>query len=66
MWQLTGRGDEDVVRLLRTIAVRLARTTGGGVDYWLGLPIWEMLQFVFVVAEQLKEEQEDADQARRR
>jgi hypothetical protein len=47
--------------------VRLARATGGGVDYWLGLPISEMLQFMFEVADQMRQENEAAEeQARRR
>jgi hypothetical protein len=66
MWQLTGGGDKSLTALLRTTTVRLARAVGGGVEYWLELPIWEMLQFMFEVADQLKEENAAMEQARRR
>jgi hypothetical protein len=45
--------------------VRLARAIGGGVEYWLELPIFEMLQYMFEVAEQIRQENEEAEQARR-
>jgi hypothetical protein len=57
LWQLVGRG-ERLTDLLRTIAVRLARATGGGVDYWLGLPMQELLMFMLELADQLTKENE--------
>jgi hypothetical protein len=38
--------------------VRLARATGGGVEYWLGLPIIEVVRFMLELAKQLEEEHE--------
>ena len=55
LWQLSGRG-EGVNKLLRTIVVRLARAMGGGVDYWLSLPIGEMLAYVAELSAQIDEE----------
>lgn len=52
--------------MLRTMAIRMARATGGGVDYWLKLPIYELLQFVMALAEQLEEEKEAAESAAKR
>jgi hypothetical protein len=46
--------------------LRLARATGGGVEYWLGLPIRELKMFMLELADQLKEENEEADRAARR
>jgi hypothetical protein len=34
----------------------MARATGGGVDYWLELPIPELIAFVKELAAQLEEE----------
>jgi hypothetical protein len=66
MWQLTGRGDQSLTGLLRTVTVRLARAVGGGVEYWLELPIWEMFQFMFELADQIREENEAAERQSRR
>ena len=52
--------------LLRTIALRLARATGGGVAYWLKLPISELLKFMSELADQLAQEQEALERAQRR
>jgi hypothetical protein len=38
--------------------MRLARATGGGVEYWLELPIPELLEWLAALAEQLREEQD--------
>jgi hypothetical protein len=46
--------------------MRLARATGGGVAYWIGLPIDEVLYYMFELAEQLKEENEAMERAQRR
>jgi len=42
--------------LLRSIAVRLARATGGGVGYWMELPIPEMLSFMEELNDQIRAE----------
>jgi hypothetical protein len=52
--------------LLRSIAVRLARAGGGGVDYWLGLPILDLLEFVSEFVDQAREETEAAEAASKR
>jgi membrane protein YqaA with SNARE-associated domain len=58
MWQLTGRGtDQSITRLLRAVVVRLARSLGGGVDYWIGLPIDELFHWILELNRQLREEQ---------
>jgi type II secretory pathway component PulM len=57
MWQLTGRGTEQsVTRLLRSAVIRLARATGGGVEYWLKLPIKELIEWMTELNEQLRSE----------
>jgi hypothetical protein len=43
--------------------VRLARATGGGVEYWLSLPIPELLQYMLELANQLESENEAAESA---
>jgi hypothetical protein len=44
--------------------VRLARATGGGVAFWLGLPIHELLAYMLEVAEQLKQENDELEKRR--
>ena len=46
--------------------MRLSRAGGGGVDYWLGLPIPELLKFVAEFVEQVREENEAAEAASKR
>jgi hypothetical protein len=46
--------------------MRLARAGCGGVDYWLGLPIPELLKFLGELADQLQEEQDAAERASKR
>jgi hypothetical protein len=59
MWQLTGRGtDQGITRLLRTVVVRLARAMGGGVEYWLKLPIKDLLEYMIELNDQLRMENE--------
>jgi hypothetical protein len=41
--------------------LRLARATGGGVEYWLSLPIHELIQFMLELADQLEEEKKAAE-----
>ena len=38
--------------------MRLARATGSGVDYWMGLPISELGDYMLELARQLEEEHE--------
>lgn len=47
------------------MAVRLARSGCGGVEYWMELPIYEVVKYMLELAKQLEEEQEALDQARR-
>jgi hypothetical protein len=49
---------------LRTIVVRLARAMGGGVDYWMELPIKELTNFMIELTDQLQSEH-DASEDRR-
>jgi type II secretory pathway component PulM len=57
MWQLTGRGtDQSIARLIRAVVVRLARATGGGVEYWLKLPVKDLLEWMIELNEQLRME----------
>jgi hypothetical protein len=46
---------------LREIAIRLARATGGGVAYWLELPISELLEYLIELGDQLREENAAAE-----
>jgi hypothetical protein len=46
--------------------VRLARSGGGGVDYWLGLPIPDLINFLAEFIRQVREENEAADAASKR
>jgi hypothetical protein len=46
--------------------MRLARAVGGGVEYWLGLPLPELLKFMLELADQLTEEREAMERARER
>jgi hypothetical protein len=52
--------------LLRSIAVRLARAGGGGVEYWLGLPIFDLFQYVVEFVDQAREDNEAAEASARR
>jgi hypothetical protein len=45
--------------------MRLARATGGGVGFWLGLPIRELMDYMFELAQQLKDEQEALERGQR-
>jgi len=38
--------------------MRLARATGGGVEYWLTLPLHELLQFMLELSQQIAAENE--------
>jgi len=38
--------------------VRLARAMGGGVEYWIELPIYELLQYFLELDRQLRAEAE--------
>ena len=59
MWQFTGRGtDQSVTGLLRAVVVRLARAMGGGVEYWIGLPIDELLRYLLELDRQVRAENE--------
>jgi hypothetical protein len=60
LWQLSGR-TESVTDTLRSIVLRLARATGGGVEYWLSLPIQELIQFMLELADQLEQERQAAE-----
>jgi hypothetical protein len=46
--------------------MRLARATGTGVDYWMGLPLMELLAYMLELAHQLEEEKAAIDRAQRR
>jgi hypothetical protein len=46
--------------------VRLARATGGGVSFWLELPISELLKYMVELADQLEAENEQVERATRR
>jgi hypothetical protein len=46
--------------------MRLARAGCGSVDYWMGLPISEVLKYLLVLSDQLAEENEAAEQAAKR
>jgi hypothetical protein len=41
--------------------VRLARALGGGVDYWMGLPIYDLLEYMLELNEQLRLESEQTE-----
>jgi len=38
------------------MAMRLARATGGGVDYWMSMPILEALAYLYELGDQLTQE----------
>lgn len=46
--------------------MRLARSVGGGVEYWMKLPLSELLLYMFELARQLEEEKEAFDRAQKR
>jgi hypothetical protein len=39
----------------------LARATGGGVDYWMGLPISELMAWLNELVKQLRDEQDQIE-----
>jgi hypothetical protein len=43
--------------------MRLARATGGGVEYWMGLPLSEMMDYLQELVDQLKAEAEALEAA---
>jgi hypothetical protein len=46
--------------------MRLARATGGGIDYWIGLPIAELAACLIELVDQLEKEHKAAEEAARR
>jgi hypothetical protein len=46
--------------------MRLARAAGGGVDYWIGLPITELSCYMRELVSQLEQEQKAAEEAAKR
>jgi hypothetical protein len=46
--------------------VRLARATGGGVNFWMELPIFELLNYMLELADQITQENEVLEQAAKR
>jgi len=46
--------------------LRLARSAGGGVDYWIGLPVTEMARFMNELITQLEQEQKAAEESAKR
>ena len=44
--------------------MRLARATGGGVEFWLGLPTYELGEYFSELVEQLEREKEAWEQQR--
>ena len=42
----------------------MARATGGGIEYWLSLPISELLTFMMELAIQLEDEALEREQRR--
>jgi hypothetical protein len=46
--------------------VRLARATGGGVEFWTGLPVDELVKYMRELNDQIREENEEIERARRR
>lgn len=39
----------------------MARAAGGGVEYWLSLPIYELIQFMLELADQLEQERKEVE-----
>lgn len=48
------------------MTVRLARAMGGGVEYWMELPISELEKYLVELADQLRDEQEAVESAAKR
>jgi hypothetical protein len=46
------------------VSLRLARVTGGGVDYWLELPLHELMRYVIELVEQITQEAEQQNKGR--
>jgi hypothetical protein len=44
--------------------VRLARAAGGGVEYWMGLPITELMQYMLELSKQLEDENRAQNEGR--
>lgn len=42
--------------------MRLARAAGGGVDYWIGLPVSELVLYLIELSDQITEDREAAQQ----
>jgi len=55
LWQFAGRG-QSVTALLRSIAVRLARAGLGPIDYWMKLPLSELMQYMNELSKQIEAE----------
>ncbi len=45
--------------MLRAAALRMARATGGGVAYWIELPIYELAEWLNELARQTAEENKE-------
>jgi len=48
------------------MAMRLARSGCGSVNYWMGLPIPELMAWLMELHDQLREEQKAEEEASRR
>lgn len=46
--------------------MRLARATGSGVDYWMGLPLDELASYMIELGHQLEEDRDAIERARKR
>jgi hypothetical protein len=46
--------------------MRLARHTGGGVDYWIGLPISELSGYMHELINQLEQEHKAMEESAKR
>jgi hypothetical protein len=46
--------------------MRLARAVGGGVEYWMELPISELLLYMLELARQLEQEKEAAERGQKK
>jgi hypothetical protein len=46
--------------------MRLARATGGGVDYWIGLPIQELSQYMQELVTQMEQEHKAMEESTKR
>ncbi len=48
------------------MGVRLARSMGGGVNYWMELPIGELIAYMVELADQLTKENEQMEEEAKR